>query len=265
MLRKLILLAMFFSFSFSVSAQETDATDKVVDTDKTNAIEETAKVTEEAEKKEDEEPEDFSYSNQGGSEKNRSESVIHLGITPIGISVDSITQPVSLGYIVNEDFMAAFEIGSFSYEDTDDTSTFALDYKNSGFYFRWFPGNSFNIKLGVYHRTFEGSYLVEETLSETYEGETYTYDAEAEATVTSTATVASLGIGNMWQFDWGMTLGVDWLVYNAVLSHDYSYTVTNNVGYTTAEAEDELAKGEDIFKQIHGLPGLLVVQVGFSF
>lgn len=165
----------------------------------------------------------------------------------------SITQPFRFGYMWDGDLEVGIEYGSADYSlasgNTDATTTFG----NQGIYARWFLGNSVNIYTGIQQRTFKGTFTLSDALSNT---------VDADATISALG--ATVGIGNQWQMDFGLTIGVDWLFFSMPLSTSVSASIPNETVYTAAEAEAELKSYGDAINVLSSL-GMFGITLGFAF
>ena len=93
-------------------------------------------------------------------------------------------------------------------------------------YARWFPGNSFNILMGYFQRGIASDSWPTTNAS----GGTVTYKVDRKITD------FSLAIGNQWIFDFGLTLGADWLVLGSG-SPTTTATVISGTEDTTSKAK----------------------------
>ena len=185
-----------------------------------------------------------------------------MGITPIGLSLPALSQPLALGFYLNDSLLLGVESGAFTVSLDSSDVTGNISYTNQGMFARWWVGNSFNLLGGYYQREFSGTATANETIISGGQS----VQAEATGSVTSKASVVSLGLGNQWQFNFGLVIGCDWAIYNQVLNHAYSSSITTNTGYAnTSEAEQALADAEPAYKKLHQFPGLVHFYLGFAF
>jgi len=89
--------------------------------------------------------------------------------------------------------------------------------------------------------------------------------------VESAATVGTLGIGNQWMLDFGLTIGVDWLLLSGVLSENIESSI-NAVDYNALidpadkkEAQDDLDQLGENLNKFSGYSGAVVLTLGFAF
>ena len=190
---------------------------------------------------------------------NRKDSILQIGYAPVGIHFATLVAPTtSVAAYLGESLIIGVEAGSqdYSWEDGDDTVD--MNYSQQGVFARWFPGNSFNV-LGAYHQR---DFSADATVSETAYGMT----ATATGSLDANATVATVGIGNQWQFDFGLVIGADWVVASTLLSSSVTASVSESTGYAdTSEAEQSLADLGETVNEASGAPGVLIVYVAFAF
>ena len=118
---------------------------------------------------------------------------------------------------------------------------------NQGLYARWFPGNSFNILMGYFNRGFASDAWTTTNASLA----TVTYKVDTKITD------FSLAIGNQWIFDFGLTLGADWLMMGSG-----SATTTATV---TSGTEDTTSKANASSKTKVATSGVVIFTLGYSF
>ena len=190
------------------------------------------------------------------SRQNRGDSFIFVGYTPVGVHIATLfSQPFSFGVILGESLEIGVEFGSWADADNDGDVTFSGEFKNAGVFLKWFPGNSFYFSLSGHKR--EWSLTATSSLST---------GAIALATVETNATVIGVGIGNQWMFDFGMFIGVDWVVLSGAASS--SKTVTISSGLTPseqAEAQRDFDDAGDTLNDWSGFPGAAILTIGWAF
>ncbi|MDH5752608.1 MAG: hypothetical protein OEZ59_09355 [Deltaproteobacteria bacterium] len=195
------------------------------------------------------------------SELNRDDRLIFVGLPPLGISVPALLSlPFSLGVYVGDDMLFAGEAGRKTYKYENMGQSVEGSYTNLGGYMRWFPGNSFNVYAGMHHRTVE----VEGKINFEAGGiKSNEYIVAKLQTITG-----SLGIGNQWIMDFGLTIGIDWLVGTAVIDQAESFSDSKGA-YTLLTPEEKKAVEEEmalINKVLGGYPGgLFLLQFGWAF
>ena len=118
---------------------------------------------------------------------------------------------------------------------------------NQGLYARWFPGNSFNILMGYFNRGFASDAWTTTNASLA----TVTYKVDTKITD------FSLSIGNQWIFDFGLTLGADWLMLGSG-----SATTTATV---TSGTEDTISKANASSNTKVKTSGVVIFTLGYSF
>ena len=208
------------------------------------------------------------------SRENRADKNVWFGISPIGLHIPTLaTQPFGAAWILNEDWMVGGEYGTFNYvvEENEADSSGKLDttFTNLGGFGRWFPGsNSFNMLFAFHKRDWDAKATI------SMKDKTGTVDVDWEVELIANAYVGTIGVGHLWTYDFGMTLGVDWLAYSSLLSGSSSGKIGNPklngtpYAYSSTEkdeAEKELEDLGDVLNQISALSGFLILTLGFSF
>jgi len=197
---------------------------------------------------------------------NRKDSIIMLGMAPVGIHPATLmAAPVRVAVILG-DLTVGIDAGSgsSSYSSTGWTTTTGT-YTNQGLNARYFFGNSFNASLGYHMRNFSGiSTTTAFTLSNygvTYDTETFTMDAKTS--------VATLGIGNHWLMDWGLWIGGDWVLASGALSQTKEVTSTGTTGSPSATQRASFKKNAeaaaDEMNAWSASSGFAVFTIGFAF
>lgn len=210
------------------------------------------------------------------SEDNRDDSLIFVGVSPFGITaphiigalVGSPYLPVSAGVYLGSHFLIAGEYGFMSVDAEEDQagdSEFKGEFTNLGIYARIWPGtNSFNFLVAVRQRTWDIDARVDIV------DDTTGFARQVGVSLDADATVATLGIGNQWVTDFGLTIGLDWLVVSGLIDSSTSGKIDaaelNTLAPAdVAEAEQELEDVGDALNEISALPGFLVLTIGWSF
>lgn len=207
------------------------------------------------------------------SQQNRGDSLILVGISPIGIHIPTfLTQPLTVGIYLGDNVLIGVEGGTFSFSssdvDPDADERFNGDFSNFGAYLRWFPNtNSFNLLFAVHQRdwtvNFGKDFLLDDGVT----------TVALDASLKTEATVATVGIGNQWMMDFGLVIGMDWLVLSGNLSESYTAEVTATSsadisGLTDSELaryDEDLKEGADFLNDLSGFPGVLILTLGWAF
>ena len=204
---------------------------------------------------------------------NRSDSLIFLGISPFGIHIPTlIASPVGVGIYLGDNLLFGVESGGISGESQDDKgSTGTASFDNTGAYVRLFPGtNSFNFFAAVHKREWDIAATSSFFNSETGQS------VIASAALTASATVGTLGIGNQWIMDFGLVLGMDWLLLSGPISSETTavVSVTGTVAgipnqflapQQKAQAERDLKDFAEFLNDVSAIPGLFVFTIGLAF
>jgi len=197
---------------------------------------------------------------------NRKDSIIMLGMAPVGIHPATLmAAPVRVAVILG-DLTVGIDAGSGSpsYSSTGWTTTTGT-YTNQGLNARYFFGNSFNASLGYHMRNFSGTTTATAyTLSNygvTYQIETFTMDAKTS--------VVTIGIGNHWLMDWGLWIGGDWVLASSALSQTKEVTSTGTTGSPSAAQQASFKKNAeaaaDEMNAWSASSGFAVLTIGFAF
>ena len=104
----------------------------------------------------------------------------------------------------------------------------------------------------------------------TYSGGSWTTTTASETfTLDAKTTVATLGIGNHWLMDWGLWIGVDWLLASNALSQTSEATLTSSTGTVTAEESAKFKKDAeklgDLINAVSASSGFAVLTIGLAF
>lgn len=203
------------------------------------------------------------------SQQNRGDSLILVGISPIGIHIPTfLTQPLTAGIYLGDNVLIGVEGGTFSFTssdvDPDADERFDGDFSNFGVYMRWFPNtNSFNLLFAVHQRDWTVNFGKDFLLDD---GVTV---VSLDATLNTEATVATVGVGNQWMMDFGLVIGMDWLVLSGNISESSSFNVTSNVsGLSESELsryDSDIQEGADFLNDLSGFPGILILTLGWAF
>ncbi len=194
------------------------------------------------------------------SKSNRKDSLVFVGITPVGGHIATIlSMPVlTAGLFLGEKLMLGIEGGSNVYPMDEDDVEVEFAYSNIGGYLRLFAGNSFYFSGAVNQRVFTG------TATGT---DDYGYEVELE--VEAATIVGALGIGNQWMTDFGLTFGFDWLVLSGPINASTSIKLKRiNAAYDLAEYEEDtknLKEDLDDINVLSAMPGAVVFTIGWAF
>ena len=202
---------------------------------------------------------------------NRKDSIIMLGMAPVGIHPATLIAPPIRVAVLLGDITVGVDVGSADSSQTSGTAKSTATYTNQGLNARYFFGNSFNASLGYHMR----NYSAEATATST----SYTLNASRTAFTTNTATetftleakssVLTLGIGNHWLLDWGLWIGGDWVLASTALSESSEATLTNTTGTVTAAQSAKFKKDAealgDLINGVSGSSGFAQLTIGFAF
>ena len=200
---------------------------------------------------------------------NRGDSIIMLGMAPVGIHLATLVAPPVRVAVLLGDLTVGFDSGSASSSQTSGTAKSIATYTNQGLNVRYFFGNSFNASLGYHMRNYSAE-ATSTSSSSTYSGGSWTTTTASETfTLDAKTTVATLGIGNHWLMDWGLWIGVDWLLASNALSQTSEATLTSSTGTVTAEESAKFKKDAeklgDLINAVSASSGFAVLTIGFAF
>jgi len=203
---------------------------------------------------------------RGDSERARSGKIAGVGLAIGGGAVPIITSGFDGFWVPSESWQLGLRVLSGTLDLTDavpKTDGAELKKATFGVSFvqvqgRWFPGNSFNLGLGLGQRTVKAEFDIESKLAR----------VGVEGEIKATTTVLNITIGNQWMWDSGFFLGVDWLGYAMPLGSSTSGKLEQT---GSAPATDDLSKlqkdSEDLAKTLGetGTVSLFMLQLGFAF
>ena len=201
---------------------------------------------------------------------NRGDSIIMLGMAPVGIHLATLAAPPVRVAVLLGDITVGIDVGSGSSSLSSGTAKSTATFTNQGLNARYFFGNSFNASLGYHMRnwTIESTSTVSTSTwssgsgwTTTIASETYSLDAKS--------TVATLGIGNHWLLDWGLWIGGDWVLASSALSQTSEATLTSSTGTVSAASSAQFKKDAealgDLINAISASSGFAVLTIGFAF
>ena len=200
---------------------------------------------------------------------NRKDSIIMLGMAPVGIHPATLIAPPIRVAVILGDITVGIDAGSADSSQTSGTAKSTATYTNQGLNLRYFFGNSFNASFGYHMR----NYSAEATASSStysYSGGTWTTTTATETfTLDAKASVATIGIGNHWLLDWGLWIGGDWVLAGSALSSTSEATSTNTSGTISATESAKFKKDAealgDLVNDISASSGFAVLTIGFAF
>ena len=197
---------------------------------------------------------------------NRKDSIIMLGMAPVGIHLATLAAPPVRVAVLLGDITVGIDVGSGSSSLSSGTAKSTATFTNQGLNARYFFGNSFNASLGYHMRnwTIESTSTVSTWTWGTgwsTASETYSLDAKS--------TVATIGIGNHWLLDWGLWIGGDWVLASTALGQTSEATLTSSTGTVSAANSATFKKDNenvgDLFNAISASSGFAVLTIGFAF
>ena len=200
---------------------------------------------------------------------NRGDSIIMLGMAPVGIHLATLVAPPVRVAVLLGDLTVGFDSGSADNTQSSGTAKSTATYTNQGLNVRYFFGNSFNASLGYHMRNYSAE-ATSTSSSSTYSGGSWTTTTASETfTLDAKTSVATLGIGNHWLMDWGLWIGVDWLLASNALSQTSEATLTSSTGTVTAAESAKFKKDAeklgDLINAISASSGFAVLTIGFAF
>ena len=200
---------------------------------------------------------------------NRGDSIIMLGMAPVGIHLATLVAPPVRVAVLLGDLTVGFDSGSADNSQSSGTAKSTATYTNQGLNVRYFFGNSFNASLGYHMRNYSAEATATSSTS-TYSGGSWTTTTASETfTLDAKTTVATLGIGNHWLMDWGLWIGGDWVLASSALSQTSEATLTSSTGTVTAEESAKFKKDAeklgDLINAVSASSGFAVLTIGFAF
>ena len=200
---------------------------------------------------------------------NRGDSIIMLGMAPVGIHLATLVAPPVRVAVLLGDLTVGFDSGSADNTQSSGTAKSTATYTNQGLNVRYFFGNSFNASLGYHMRNYSAEATATSSTS-TYSGGSWTTTTASETfTLDAKTSVATLGIGNHWLMDWGLWIGVDWLLASNALSQTSEATLTSSTGTVTAAESAKFKKDAeklgDLINAVSASSGFAVLTIGLAF
>ena len=197
---------------------------------------------------------------------NRKDSIIMLGMAPVGIHPATLIAPPIRVAVILGDLTVGIDAGSTSESRTSGTSKSTAKYTNQGLNARYFFGNSFNASLGYHMRNYSATATA---TSSTYHWQTGWSTATETFTLEAKSSVLTLGIGNHWLLDWGLWIGGDWVLASGALSQTKEVTSTGTTGSPSAAQLASFKKNAeaaaDEMNAWSASGGFAVFTIGFAF
>ena len=107
---------------------------------------------------------------------NRGDSIIMLGMAPVGIHLATLIAPPVRVAVLLGDLTVGFDSGSASSSQTSGTAKSIATYTNQGLNVRYFFGNSFNASLGYHMRNYSAEATATSSSSTWSSSSGWTYD-----------------------------------------------------------------------------------------
>ena len=201
---------------------------------------------------------------------NRKDSIIMLGMAPVGIHLATLAAPPIRVAVLLGDITVGLDVGSADSSQTSGTAKSTATYTNQGLNARYFFSNSFNASFGVHMRNYSADATSSTSTSTWTSGSGWTTTTATEKfTLDAKATIATLGIGNHWLLDWGLWIGGDWVLASTALSQSSEATSTNTTGTVSAAQSAQFKKDAealgDLINAISASSGFAVLTIGFAF
>ena len=200
---------------------------------------------------------------------NRADSIIMIGMAPVGIHAATLIAPPIRVAVLLGDITVGVDVGSADSSQTSGSAKSTATYTNQGLNARYFFGNSFNASLGYHMRNYSAEATATSSTS-TYSGGSWTTTTASEKfTLDAKTTVLTLGIGNHWLMDWGFWIGADWLLASSALSQTSEATSTSTSGTVSAAESARFKKDAeklgDAINEVSASSGFAVLTIGFAF
>ena len=200
---------------------------------------------------------------------NRKDSIIMLGMAPVGIHPATLIAPPIRVAVILGDITVGIDAGSADSSQTSGTAKSTATYTNQGLNARYFFGNSFNASFGYHMRNYSATATATSSTS-TWSGGSWTTTTASETfTLDAKSSVLTIGIGNHWLLDWGLWIGGDWVLASTALSQSSEATLTSSTGTVSATQSAQFKKDAealgDLINEISVSSGFAVLTVGFAF
>jgi hypothetical protein len=200
---------------------------------------------------------------------NRGDSIIMIGMAPVGIHAATLIAPPIRVAVLLGDITVGVDVGSADSSQTSGTAKSTATYTSQGLNARYFFGNSFNASFGYHMRNYSATATATSSTS-TWSGAGWTTTTASETfTLDAKSSVATIGIGNHWLLDWGLWIGGDWVLASTALSESSEATLINTTGTVTAAESAKFKKDAealgDLINGISSSSGFAVLTVGFAF
>lgn len=191
-------------------------------------------------------------------QSNRENSSYFVTVTPWALSNGSPSSySYTLGIYFTRRISLDVELGRLSYDYETGDFDGETNYSNIGFGGRYFSRNSLNFLASVHFRKWEGKTAT-----------TGSSGAYGEAEIYATSTAAIIGIGNQWITDFGLIIGIDWVVIAEAINSSYSVSVTKNEGLSSSELQafvnDAKKKAESV-NSVAFASAAIILNLGWSF
>ena len=201
---------------------------------------------------------------------NRGDSIIMLGMAPVGIHLATLVAPPVRVAVLLGDLTVGFDSGSADNTQSSGTAKSTATYTNQGLNVRYFFGNSFNASLGYHMRNYSAEATATTSTSTWTSGSGWTTTTATETfTLDAKTSVATLGIGNHWLLDWGLWIGGDWVLASGALSQTKEVTSTGTTGSPSAAQLASFKKNAeaaaDEMNAWSASGGFAVFTIGFAF
>jgi hypothetical protein len=197
---------------------------------------------------------------------NRADSIIMIGMAPVGIHAATLIAPPIRVAVLLGDITVGVDVGSADSSQSSGSAKSTATYTNQGLNARYFFGNSFNASLGYHMRNYSATATATAT---TYSWETGYSTATETFTLDAKSSVLTLGVGNHWLLDWGLWIGGDWVLASSAISESSTATSTNTTGTITDTDSAKFKKDAealgDLINGISSSSGFAVLTIGFAF
>ncbi len=201
------------------------------------------------------------------SQDNRGDSYFYIGLMPVGAHVTTLlARPFAVAVYLGSNIIVGAEyakVADSQYQSEyytekakgiEESSDVSGTFVTQGAFVRFFSeGSSLNLLLAYHYRVWEG----EGILSKNEDIATGSMKFESD--------VATIGFGNQWMADSGLTLGIDWYADSRAVERKITYQVTSNTGIPEDEVNDEIEDFGEFLNSVSALPGFFVITLGMSF
>ncbi len=181
-------------------------------------------------------------------ELNRTNKNVNLALKAGLITGGISGSGIDAAYYLNPNLLVGFEYlqGDEDLRDKAASSIYSnvdkakISSKFYGVYGKYFTGSTFALTGGLYQRSIDAKIKISSSLDKNY---------YLSTSSTGSATVAKFGLGNYWSWNFGLTLGCEWVGVQMPVGNkkdrsslDYGSSVSKSTAQEDLELVDDLSK-----------------------